>query len=94
MIAFRAAVYLLILKVLSHQRDAIRNDACFSWCNEATRLSFHTARDRTVISTLSDLYVCSQVRNMSYMSSYASDNCRDGFNAFSNAAVWKNQWNV
>ena len=34
------------------------SDACFSWCDEATRLSFHTARDKTVISTISDLYMC------------------------------------
>ena len=61
-----------------------RSDACFSWCDEATRSTFHTARDNTVISTLLDLYMCSQVRNISY----ASDNWRDGFSACSNAPVW------
>ena len=59
-----------------------RNDARFSWCDESTRLSVHTVCDKTVFSTLSDLYVCSQVRNMSY----ASDNCRDSCFACSNAA--------
>ena len=44
---------------------------------------FHTVRDKTVISTLSDLYMCSQVINMSY----AVDNYRDGFSACSNAPV-------
>ena len=36
------------------------------------------------------LHVCSQVRNMSH----ASDNCRDSYFACSNAAVWKNHWNI
>ena len=54
----------------------------FSWCDKSTRLSVHTVCDKTVFSTLSDLYVCSQVRNMSY----ASDNCRDSCFACSNAA--------
>ena len=56
----------------------------FSWCDEATPLIFHTAHDRTVISTLSDRCMCSQVRSMSY----AGDNCRDGFSACSIKAVW------
>ena len=55
----------------------------FFLCDEATRLRFHTVHEKNVISTLSDLYMCSQIRNMSY----ASDNCRDGFSACSNAAV-------
>ena len=67
-----------------------RSDACFSWCDEATRSSFHTARDKIDISTLSDLYMCSQVRNMSY----ASDDCRDGFSACNNAPVWIHHWNI
>ena len=41
-----------------------RSDARFSWCDESTRMSVHTACDKTVFSTLSDLYVtvCSQVK--------------------------------
>ena len=69
-----------------------RNDARFSWCDELTRLSVHTVCDKTVFSTLSDLYVYSQVRNMSY----ASDNCRDSCFACSNAArcndIYAMQW--
>ena len=74
-VCLREKVKQKFVKPLSHIRDAWSSGACFFfffffffWCDELTQLSFHTACDKTVFSTLSDLYVCSQVRNMSYAS--------------------------
>ena len=91
----RAIIAAIVASCAATLHDAMT----YTRCDDATMHVFINAMNRRdwaftlhaikpflFFFTLSEQYVCSQVRNMFY----ASDNCRDSCCACSNATVWTN----